>query len=74
MPAIDLDAPANAIAKPSRPDFVIRVDFPALDRFIDFRERNEQKKIDAATAAVQAVTTRLQQSNQALEAIIQKGE
>lgn len=49
------------------------IQIPALDRLVDYLLAEDQKEIDAATAAVQAIAARLKKSNLALEAKI-KGE
>jgi hypothetical protein len=40
----------------------IRIDFPALDRLIDFLEANQQAEVDSATSQIQHDTERLAKS------------
>ena len=50
----------------------IHVDFPALDNLVAFLRDNQQSKIDATTAAIEQLTTRLGKSGVALENEITK--
>ena len=51
---------------------VIRIDFPALDRLLDFLEASEQAAIDAMEASVVDATARLQQSADGLSSAVTK--
>jgi hypothetical protein len=44
----------------------IRIDFPALDRLIDFLEAAQQTEVDLATSQVQQATVRLAKSRGSL--------
>ena len=44
--------------------FRLVIDFPALDRLIDFLEADRQKDIDALTARLRASTASLKASTQ----------
>lgn len=52
--------------------FVIRLDFPALDRLIDFWESKQQQEIDALTAKLQHTTAGLQKSQSGLDKAIKE--
>ena len=51
---------------------LIRVDFPALDRLVDFLEADEQSQIDAITTQVQSATARLKTATDRLKTVEQQ--
>jgi hypothetical protein len=44
----------------------VRIDFPALDRLIDFLEAAQQAEVDSATSQIQQATERLTKSRETL--------
>lgn len=52
--------------------FVVNVEFPALDRLLDYLEAAEQKEIDALTLQAEQLLTRLEQSRKTLQNFISK--
>lgn len=55
--------------------FILRVDFPALDNLVAFLRENQQAEVDAITAQVGALTTRLKVSSEGLsQAVTTEGK
>lgn len=54
--------------------FKVLVDFPALDRLLDYLASTEQSEVDAANAQIAALTVRLKQSTDKLQPILDKGK
>jgi hypothetical protein len=52
----------------------IRIDFPALDRLIDFFEAAEQAEVDLAASQIQQATARLTKSRERLGQIEQENK
>ena len=44
----------------------IRIEFPALDRLIDFLEASQQAEVDLAASQIQQATNRLTKSRETL--------
>ncbi len=51
----------------------LNVRIPALDRLLDYLEARDQSGVDAATALVVALTSRLKDTKNALQTSLNKG-
>ena len=50
----------------------IVIDFPALDRLLDYLSANEQSKINALTGQVDALAQRLKTANDKMSTVLDK--
>lgn len=55
-------------------NIVVRIDFPALDRFVAYLESGQQKQIDALTETVLQLTQKMQQSETGLNKAIEENK
>lgn len=53
------------------PDYVIVVEIPALDRLVNYLEKQDQSKVDALAEVVKQFTGRLKLSSGRLKAAVQ---
>lgn len=55
-------------------DFVIHIEFPALDNYVAWKREITQKKVDALTETIEALTSKLEKSSTDLNNAIEESK